>query len=141
MEASLEGIKSIGFSLLDYSFEADFEPGKAWIEQIIQYSLRNSFPPGKLLNVNIPKLPAESILGVRICRQANARWVEEFLEGRDPNNQPYYWLSGKFENQDSGEDTDVWALENGYISVVPSMHDLTDYQALDGMQTLETLNA
>jgi len=83
-----------------------------------------------LLNVNIPKLPLEDIRGIRVCRQAEARWVEEFLEGRDPSNQPYYWLTGKFVNQDSKDDTDVWALENGYVSVVPSMHDLTDYLAL-----------
>ncbi len=139
MEASLEGVKSIGFSLLDYSFEADFEPGKAWIEKIIRFALKNNFHPGKLLNVNIPKLPANSIRGLRICRQADARWVEEFMEGRDPSNQPYYWLTGKFVNGDQGEDTDVWALENGFISVVPSMHDLTDHTALSNMRAIENL--
>lgn len=139
MEASLEGVKSIGFSLLDYGFEADFEPGKRWVGQLIQFALKNTFPAGNLLNVNIPKLPAEAIRGIRVCRQAEARWVEEFLEGRDPNNQPYYWLTGKFVNEDQEEDTDIWALENGYISVVPSMHDLTDHPALEGMKHLESL--
>lgn len=140
MEASLEGIPSIGFSLLDYSFEADFEPGKRWIKQIVQFSLGQAFPAGKLLNVNIPKLPAEALRGIRICRQADARWVEEFIEGRDPNNQPYYWLTGKFVNDDNDNDTDVWALENGYISVVPSMHDLTDYAGMERMRKLEQLD-
>ncbi|MBK8921046.1 MAG: 5'/3'-nucleotidase SurE [Saprospirales bacterium] len=133
MEASLEGVKSIGFSLLDYSFEANFEPCKPWIRRIMEFVLGDSYPKGQLLNVNIPNLPAESIRGIRLCRQADARWVEEFLEGRDPNNQPYYWLTGKFVNEDRRTDTDVWALENGYISVVPSMHDLTDYSALKNM--------
>ncbi|TNE55870.1 MAG: 5'/3'-nucleotidase SurE [Bacteroidetes bacterium] len=136
MEASLEGVKSIGLSLLDYSFEADFEPGKPWISRIIRYALNNNFPHGKLLNVNIPKGSVSSIKGIRVCRQANARWVEEFMEGRDPNNQPYYWLTGKFINEDHATDTDVWALENGYISVVPSMHDLTDYAAVESMRDL-----
>lgn len=139
MEASLEGIKSIGFSLLDYSFEANFEPGKPWVKRVMQNALAPAFPEGKLLNVNIPNLPANAIRGLRVCRQADARWVEEFLEGRDPNNQPYYWLTGKFVNDDTGEDTDVWALENGYVSVVPSMHDLTDYTALKNMQNMEQL--
>lgn len=137
MEASLEGIKSIGFSLLDYSFEADFEAGKPWVRRIMEYVLGDTYPPGKLLNVNIPKLPEAEIRGIRVCRQADARWVEEFVEGRDPSNQPYYWLTGKFVNHDHGEDTDVWALENGYISVVPSMHDLTDYPALQHHKALE----
>ena len=139
MEASLEGIKSIGFSLLDYSFEANFEPGKPWIHRIIRFALDHSFRASKLLNVNIPNLANDAIRGIRLCRQADARWVEEFLEGRDPNGQPYYWLTGKFVNEDRAEDTDVWALENGYVSVVPSMHDLTDYKALQNLHDLEQL--
>lgn len=130
MEASLEGIKSIGFSLLDYSFEADFEPVKIWVKKLMDFVVADDYTSGKLLNVNFPKLPADEIRGIRFCRQAEARWVEEFVEGRDPSKQPYYWLTGKFVNQDPGEDTDIWALENGYVSVVPSMHDLTDYAAL-----------
>lgn len=139
MEASLEGIKSIGFSLLDYSFEANFEPAKAWVKRIMQHTLEQPFEECKLLNVNIPKLPDGDIRGFKVCRQADARWVEEFLEARDPNNQPYYWLTGKFVNEDLAEDTDVWALEHGYISVVPSMHDLTNYAALKNMQDIEQL--
>lgn len=139
MEASLEGIKSIGFSLLDYSFDADFAPAKPWVEQIVRYALEQPFPACNLLNVNIPNLPLESIRGIRMCRQADARWVEEFMEGRDPNQQPYYWLTGKFVNEDRAEDTDVWALENGFVSVVPSMHDLTDYAAMQTMRSMEQL--
>ena len=139
MEASLEGIKSIGFSLLDYSFEANFEPGKPWLRKIIQYALEHPFPASKLLNVNIPNIPAGEIKGIKLCRQADARWVEDFMEGRDPNNQPYYWLTGKFVNDDHGEDTDVRALENGYISVVPSKHDMTDYSSMSPMKDIERL--
>lgn len=139
MEASLEGVKSIGFSLLDYSFDADFEPGKPWVDRIIRHALDNETPPFRLLNVNIPNLPQHDIRGIRLCRQADARWVEEFLEGQDPSGQPYYWLTGKFVNEDRAEDTDVWALENGFISVVPSMHDMTDYRALKPMESMEQL--
>ncbi|MBU6340092.1 MAG: 5'/3'-nucleotidase SurE [Bacteroidetes bacterium] len=139
MEASLENIPSIGFSLLDYSFDADFEPTQFWARKIIQYALDHPFPHGNLLNVNIPKLKLEQIKGFRMCRQAEARWIENFVEGRDPSGQPYYWLSGEFINQDLAEDTDVWALEHGYISVVPSMHDLTNYKALEAMQQINDL--
>jgi 5'-nucleotidase len=137
MEASLEGIPSIGFSLLDYSFEADFEPSKPWIHKIIQYCLEHRMPKGNLLSVNIPKLPAADIKGLRVCRQADAYYVEEFVEGRDPYNQPYYWLAGKLVNRDKGTDTDLYALEQGYISIVPSMHDLTNYPAIPGLRPLE----
>lgn len=137
MEAALESIRSIGFSLLDYSFEADFEPAKPWIRKIMEFMLSRPFQPGQLLNVNIPKLPSEQIQGLRICRQADARWIENMVEGRDPAGQPYYWLSGEFVNSDLGVDTDVWALENGYISIVPSIHDLTNYPALETLKVLE----
>lgn len=137
MEASLENIRSVGFSLLDFSFDADFEPAKPWIRHIIEFMLARPFKTGQLLNVNIPKLPAEQIKGLRLCRQADARWKEKMVEGRDPSGQPYYWLSGEFYNNDMAEDTDIWALKNGYISVVPSMHDLTSYPALESLKDLE----
>ena len=139
MEASLEGIPSIGFSLLDYSHSANFEPGKPFIKLLMQYILENGIEEGSLLNVNIPDLGTEQIKGMRVCRQADARWVEEFLEAKDPRGMPYYWLTGRFVNDDQGDDTDVWALENGYISVVPSMHDLTNYHAVKEMKGVEAL--
>ena len=139
MEASLEDIKSIGFSLDDFSFDADFKPGIPWVEKIMQFALAQPFEKGNLLNVNIPKLSATEIRGLRLCRQADARWVENFMEGRDPNGQPYYWLTGEFVNSDQGEDTDIWALRNGYISIVPSMHDLTNYKAMSSLKGLEQL--
>lgn len=135
MEASLEGIQSIGFSLLDYGFDADFGPARPFIRKLARYMLETPPSDAMLLNVNIPKGP--DIQGIKICRQANARWIEEFQEARDPRGQPYYWLTGEFVNMDKGTDTDVHALEKGYISVVPSGHDLTIHTAIPQMQALE----
>lgn len=137
MEASLEDIPSIGFSLLDYRHDANFEHSKPYVRKIIQHVLENGLQKGSLLNVNIPNLKGDEIKGIKICRQADARWVEEFTEASDPRGQKYYWLTGRFENLDEGQDTDIWALENGYISVVPSMHDLTNYHALASLTSLE----
>jgi 5'-nucleotidase len=137
MEASLEGIPSIGFSLLNFSFEADFEPSKPYIRQIVRFMLDNTLKT-KLLNVNIPKLPFADIKGMKVCRQAEARWTEEFLENKDPIGRPYYWLTGKFQNHEpNATDTDVWALENGYVSIVPSFHDLTNYAGLKELKKLK----
>ncbi len=82
------------------------------------------------MNVNIPKLPLELIKGIKICRQAEAKWVEEYLERKDPAGRNYYWLTGKFVNYDKGEDNDEWALANNYVSVVPVQHDLTMHKAI-----------
>ncbi|MGA1582375.1 MAG: 5'/3'-nucleotidase SurE [Saprospiraceae bacterium] len=137
MEASLEGVNSIGFSLLDYSFDADFSAAKVYAAKVIDFTLNNGLGTTRLLNVNFPNIPEKDIQGIRVCRQANARWVEEFQEASDPRGQKYYWLTGKFENDDPGEDTDVWALTNGFVSVVPSRHDMTHYEALLPLKDLE----
>lgn len=123
VEAGIEGIPAIGFSLLDYSWNADFEPLKKHIKQITLNVLENSLPDGVVLNVNFPK--SESFKGIKICRQARANWVEEFDKRENPRGKKYYWLTGKFVNMDKGEDTDEWALANNYISVVPVQFDLT----------------
>lgn len=123
VEAGVEGIPAIGFSLLDYSWNADFEPLKKYIKQITENVLENKLPDGVVLNVNFPK--SESFEGIKICRQARANWVEEFDKRENPRGKKYYWLTGKFVNMDKGEDTDEWALANNYISVVPVQFDLT----------------
>jgi len=125
VEAGIEGIPAIGFSLLDYSMDANFEPSKKYVRTIVENVLANGLPKGIVLNVNIPRLPAEDIKGIKICRQANAHWVEEFDKRVNPMGREYYWLSGKFINEDKGEDTDEWALSQGYVSIVPTKFDLT----------------
>lgn len=123
VEAGVEGIPAIGFSLLDYSWNADFEPLKKYIKKIALNVLENGLPDGVVLNVNFPK--SSSFNGIKICRQARANWVEEFDKRTNPQGRIYYWLTGKFVNMDKGEDTDEWALANNYISVVPVQFDLT----------------
>lgn len=139
MEASLENIPSIGFSLLDYSFEADFEASSDYVSAIIEQALTAGIQNCNLLNVNIPKLKKDEIKGIKVCKQAEGRWDEEFKEAKDPRNEPYYWLTGKFVSSDLGTDSDIWALENGYISMVPSGHDLTVYKAIHANKSFENL--
>ena len=131
VEAAIGGVPSIGFSLLDYSLDADFTESEKFIKKITKSVLDNGLPSGISLNVNIPKsVKGKEINGIKICRQAKANWIEEFDERQDPKNNTYYWLTGKFVNLDKGDDTDERALENHYISVVPIQFDLTDYQAI-----------
>ena len=137
MEASLSKIDSIGFSLLDYSWDADFDQAKPFIEQIIRGCLEHKLEGTNLLNVNIPNLKREEIKGIKVCKQADAKWSEEYVEATDPRGGKYYWLTGEFNNYDERTDTDLWALDNGYISVVPSQHDLTAYTAMDKLDWIE----
>lgn len=136
MEGAIEGIPSIGFSLLDHSLSADFAPARKIVERVVRNVLEIGLDAGTLLNVNIPKLPFGKIRGIRICRQANAKWKEEFDERLDPNGRKYFWLTGKFINFDTGDDTDEWALQHGFVSVVPVQFDLTAHHAMQHLNAL-----
>ena len=135
LEAGIEGIPAIGFSLLDYNWSADFEHCKTFVKTIAENVLEHGLPNGVVLNVNVPNIDKKAIKGIKICRQAKANWVEEFDKRTNPMGRDYYWLTGKFVNLDHGEDTDEWALENGYISVVPVHFDLTAHYAIQNLNT------
>ena len=127
VEAAIESIPSIGFSLLDYSLEADFTAARKCVRLLTQKLLAKPLDKHMILNVNIPSVADELIKGIKVCRQAYAKYDEDFIERNDPTNKKYYWLTGEFKNMDKGRDTDVWALKNNYISVVPVQFDLTNY--------------
>jgi 5'-nucleotidase len=137
LEACIDGIPAIGFSLCDYSHEADFSHVDEFVETIAKQVLEKGLPENTCLNVNLPAASAEGIKGLKVCRQANARWVEEFDSRRDPRGVDYHWLTGRFENGDKARDTDQWALDNNYVSVVPMHFDMTAHHALKHIQQWE----
>ena len=135
MEAGIEGIPAIGFSLMDFRWNADFHPLKKFIKQITLEALRQGIPRDIVLNVNFPKLKEKEIKGIKICRQAKANWMEEFDKRINPMGKEYYWLTGTFVNEDQGKDTDEWALEQGYVSIVPTQFDLTAHHSIQKLNT------
>jgi len=137
VEGALEGIPSIGFSILDYAHNANFKESIPYIKKITKQVLKHGLDNGVCLNVNIPKsIKGKKIKGLKVCRQANANWEEEFEERIDPKGKTYYWLTGKFVNYDKGSDTDEWALANHYISVVPVQFDITAHSSLSSINKL-----
>lgn len=135
IEAGIEGIPAIGFSLCDYKWEADFTQAKDFIQTIVEQALKHGIPKATVLNVNIPKLEKDALKGIKVCRQARANWKEKFDKRKNPMGKDYYWLTGEFELLDQGEDTDEWALANGYISVVPTQFDLTAHHAVQELNS------
>jgi 5'-nucleotidase len=135
LEAGIENIPAIGFSLLDYNWSANFEHSKTFVKTIALNVLKNGLPKDVVLNVNIPNTEKKDIRGIKICRQARANWEEEFDKRTNPMGRDYYWLTGKFVNMDNGEDTDEWALKNNYISVVPVQFDLTAHHAIQQLNS------
>ncbi|WP_299127555.1 5'/3'-nucleotidase SurE [uncultured Winogradskyella sp.] len=135
IEAGIEGIPAVGFSLLDYNWSANFKHCRSFVETITRQVLENGLSDGVVLNVNLPNIKEKEIKGIKVCRQARANWEEEFDKRTNPMGRDYYWLAGTFVNMDNGEDTDEWALANGYVSVVPVQFDLTAYREIQKLNT------
>lgn len=130
IEGAIEGAPSIGYSLCDYSTKAEMDHVGEYVQKIARQVLDRGIPKHVALNVNLPPKQNEGIRGIKLCRQANAKWQEQFDERRDPYGQSYFWMTGNFENPDRGQDHDEWAIANNYVSVVPCMFDLTAYHAI-----------
>jgi len=140
IEGALEGTPSIGFSLCDYSSEADFSQAERFVAHLIEQGIKHKMQKGVCLNVNIPKLSAAELKGIKVVRQAKGNWVERFEERQDPYGRNYYWLTGEFVNfEPEAVDTDEWALANGYISVVPTQADMTAHALLKQINYFETI--
>lgn len=134
LEAAIDGIPAIGFSLCDYMPDADFSHTEEWITRIVRKVLDDGLPNGVCLNVNIPQISDVPIKGIKVCRQAQTRWVEEFEERKDPYGRTYYWLGGRFVNGDSRPETDEKALADNYVSVVPVTFDFTAHEQVGKMK-------
>jgi 5'-nucleotidase len=138
IEGCINGIPSIGFSLLDYSPDANFASIIKYVERIVRQSLEKGIPGETCLNVNIPVNTYQKIKGIRVCRQNKGMWKEEFDHRTDPQNRDYFWLTGEFRNlEPEAPDTDEWALRNNYVSIVPVHVDLTAYRAIGELRAWE----
>ena len=134
IEASMKGYDAIGFSLLNHDLDADFSACVPIVRQIVADVLKNGLPQGTSLNVNIPDLPYEQIKGIRVCRQSQAFWADSHEKRTDPIGRPYWWLTGEFICDDRQPGSDIHALDNGYVSVVPTHFDYTDYKNIESLQ-------
>lgn len=135
VEATINGYDAVGFSLLSMDSDADFSCCVPFIKKIVADVLKNGLPKGMSLNVNIPYLPFQEIKGMKVCRQADGLWLDSYENRPDPvTGKDLWWLTGKFECPDRADDTDIWALDHGYVSVVPTRPDYTDYDRIKEMQ-------
>lgn len=131
LEACMDGVPAIGFSVDSYSSNASFDHIDYYVDTIARRVLKEGLPKGVCLNVNMPKKSDEPIKGVKICRQAKGRWSQTFEQRVDPFGRDYYWLTGYFIEEDEGGDTDLYAIKNNYIAVVPTMFDMTSYSSME----------
>lgn len=137
MGAAIEGcifeVPSIGFSLCDYSADADFSVTASLARRLATEVLAKGLPRGVCLNVNVP---FGEIKGVRMTTQTEGKWVNEYQRSKDGSGREVFWMTGNFENwQADNEDNDEWALSRGYAAVVPVKIDMTAYDFLPELKT------
>ena len=135
IEASMCLIPSIGFSLADFSFDADFSHCGPSILELVKLRLNHKIPKNVSLNVNFPPISQGVIRGIKFCKQADLHWDDAFVKRIDQYGLPYFWMSGTFDKSEATEGTDIWAVNNGFVSVVPTQFDLTDYALLNQLTT------
>ena len=140
IEACMNGLPAIGFSLDCLDPDADFDHLDKAVLEITKKVLDEGLPKGVCLNVNFPKRCDESMRGIRVCRQADCRWVEYFKEHYDENGEPYYDLEGQFVSDDILPDTDLWALQHNYAALVPTCYDWTARCCIEPMRGFESLS-
>ena len=137
IEASFYNIPSIGLSLTDHDPNADFEGAVKYGTEIIEKVLGGNIELPCCLNVNVPNIPCSEIKGIRPSRQTRGFWREEFYPRTDPHGRQYFWLTGGFQNSEpAAEDSDEWALANGYVAIVPVQVDMTEYKRLEQLKTI-----
>lgn len=135
LEACMKGIPGIGYSLRTFNPDADFTPYEESIVQIAAHTLTNGLAPGICLNVNYPEVP--KLKGTKVARMGKGMWSAEWVSACHPYRNNLFWLTGHFDNMEpEAEDTDTWALDHGYASVVPTKLDVTAYECMVGLQEL-----
>ena len=130
IEGALAGIRSIALSQV-YSKEgmADtvpFDAAEAWGERVLRPLIDVPFAPRTMINVNFPPLPAAGVKGVRVARQGFHDYARgSVVEGTDPRGYRYYWFGLYGVEHTPGHDSDLEAIDAGYVSVTPLQLDLT----------------
>lgn len=137
IEGCMKYIPSVAFSLCDYSADADFEPMRPYVRQMVARVLDEGLPRGVCLNINFPKQP--TFAGVRVCRMSWGTWFNECVKCHHPRGYDYFWMVGEYANDEpEATDTDRWALDHGYIAITPTRVDVTAYEVMEELKAFET---
>ena len=141
IEGALAGVPSVGYSLTDYSEDADFDFSMKVVRLISNKVINEGLKLGTCLNVNIPNVKEDEIKGIKACRQGKAFWDDTFNHRKDPLGKDYYWLTGSFGSREPAPDTDINYLENNYVTIVPTQYDLTCHNSVEELKKMEIIMA
>ena len=134
IEGAIRGIPSVAFSLCDHDADADFDPAGPYIRDIVEKVLDRGLPLNTCLNVNFPYV--KELKGVRICEQAKGIWVNEWESFAHKGDSRFFWMAGEYQDTDpENENSDRWALENGYVAITPTLVDMTARELMNDLKS------
>lgn len=125
------GAPAIAVSLDSYDINMNFNFASKFTRSVVETVMKHNIDPTTLLNVNIPYNPNEKIKGIRVTKLGVRNYDNLFEERRDPRGNTYYWLGGGVIEEEQEKDSDVVAVQEGYISITPINLDLTDYKLIE----------
>ena len=132
MEAVLLGVPALAVSMASFTFQ-EFEPAAKFLIGLIK-KITEAGERG-LININFPALPEKEWRGVKVTKLGKAVYENVFETRIDPHGRTYYWQAGTLA-PDNENDTDLKAIQEGFISLTPVHSDLTDYQRLTYWQKI-----
>jgi 5'-nucleotidase len=127
IEGTMYAVDSIAVSMAGDA-PIDFSPAEPIIRNLAATVIKNGLPANTLMNVNIPA--NREFKGIKVTRQGRRIWKQALHEVRDPRGRVYYWIGGGTPLLDSGPDTDVQAIGEGYVSISPIHLDLTNHEGI-----------
>lgn len=132
MEGRFLGLPAIAISLNGHT-ATHFETA-AWVaEKLVRHLQKTALPADTILNVNVPDLPIDEIVGFETTRLGHRHKAEPVIKEFDPRGREMYWVGPAGEEQDAGPGTDFDAIRRGAVSVTPLQIDLTAYKAMNGV--------
>ncbi|HWR56131.1 MAG TPA: 5'/3'-nucleotidase SurE [Negativicutes bacterium] len=133
VEGVILGVPAVAVSLTEFN-NADFTCAAQVTKGVILQMLKNGLPPNTLLNVNVPPGRKTDMQGIAVTKLGNRRYENTFDRREDPRGRVYYWLAGKPAEVTNDPDSDITAIEKGYISVSPVHFDLTNYRIMNQLE-------
>ena len=124
-EGTMLGIPSVAISINSFNSD-EFRGAKETAIKVVHYLINNTLPSGTLLNVNVPYCPPEEIKGIKVTRQGNQYFQDDFDQRKDPRGRTYYWMKGKIVDDDQELYYDSKAVCDGYVSITPIHFQMTN---------------
>lgn len=134
MEGRFLGLPTIAISLTRHQAK-HFNTAARVAQQLVAQLRDAPLDANTILNVNVPDLPWNQLVGFKVTRLGHRHKAEPVIHEKDPRGRDIYWIGPAGAEQDAGPGTDFHAISEGYVSITPLQVDLTGHRQLDAVRS------